>query len=131
MISISGDGGFGWNLQELATVARYRPRLVAVVFEDGAFGNVQRIQSNLFKREIGTALHNPDFIALARAFGVDATAVNSPAGLEAALRAALGGGDPKLIVVRVGTMPSPWHLIHKFHKAPQPVAPNPLGEPQT
>ncbi|MCG3189147.1 MAG: Acetolactate synthase isozyme 1 large subunit [Burkholderiaceae bacterium] len=130
VISINGDGGFGWNLQELATVARYRPRLATIVFEDGAFGNVRRIQATLFKREIGSDLHNPDFVALARAFGLKATAVDSPPGLQTALRDALDGGAPALIVVRVGAMPSPWHLIHKFYKAPHPVPPNPLGEPQ-
>lgn len=129
VVSINGDGGFGWNLQELATVARYRPRLVTIVFDDGAFGNVRRIQSTVFKREIGTALHNPDFVALARAFGLPATAVDSPAGLEAALQAALAAEGPAFIVVRVGPMPGPWHLVHTFSKAPQPAPPNPLGEP--
>ena len=129
VVSINGDGGFGWNLQELATVARHRPRLVTIVFEDGAFGNVRRIQSTVFKREIGTALSNPDFVALARAFGVPADSVDSPQGLESALRAALQVGGPHLIHVRVGPMPGPWHLIHTFSRAPHPAPPNPLGEP--
>jgi acetolactate synthase-1/2/3 large subunit len=90
---------------------------------------VRRIQSTVFKREIGTALHNPDFVALARALGLPATAVDSPAGLEAALQAALAAGEPGFIVVRVGPMPGPWHLVHTFSKAPQPAPPNPLGEP--
>lgn len=128
VVSINGDGGFGWNLQELATVARYRPRLVTIVFEDGAFGNVRRIQSTLFQREIGTTLHNPDFVALAQAFGLAATAVDSPQRLEEALAAALATDGPAFIVARVGAMPGPWHLIHGFSKAPRPAPPNPLGE---
>ncbi len=127
VVSINGDGGFGWNLQELATVARYRPRLVTVVFEDGAFGNVRRIQSTLFQREIGTALHNPDFLALARAFGLPAVAVDSPDGLASELSTAVASGGPVLIVVKVGAMPGAWHLIHTFSKVPYPPPPNPLG----
>lgn len=129
VVSINGDGGFGWNLQELATVAQHRPRLAVVVFEDGAFGNVRRIQSRVFKREIGTSLCNPDFVALARAFGLPAQAVDSPAGLEAALRAAVDSGGPMFILVRVGAMPGPWHLIHHFSPPPSPPPPNPLGPP--
>lgn len=129
VVSINGDGGFGWNLQELATLARHRPRLAVVVFEDGAFGNVRRIQANVFQREIGTALHNPDFVALARAFGLPAVAVDSPAGLRSELAAALASGGPAVIVVKVGPMPGAWHLIHRFSKAPSPAPANPLGEP--
>ena len=127
VISINGDGGFGWNLQELATLARDRPRLVVVVFNDGAFGNVRRIQRGVFKREIATELHNPDFVALAEAFGLPASRVDSPAALEAAIRQALQAGGPALIEVKVGEMPGPWHLIHSFSKAPRPAPPNPLG----
>lgn len=130
VVSINGDGGFGWNLQELATAARYRAPLVAVVFNDGAFGNVRRIQSTVFQREIGTALHNPDFVALARAFGVDAERVDSPQALGAALRSAHAAGGPALIEVPVGPMPGCWHLIHEFSKKPRPEPPNPLGQPE-
>jgi acetolactate synthase-1/2/3 large subunit len=131
VVSLNGDGGFGWNLQELATVARYRPRLAIVVFEDGAFGNVRRIQARVFKREIGTTLCNPDFLALARAFGLPAVAVDSPADLESALRAAFDNGGPVFVLVRVGAMPGPWHLIHTFSPPPKPAPPNPLDEPVT
>jgi len=129
VVSINGDGGFGWNLQELATVAKYRPRLVTIVFADGAFGNVRRIQANVFKREIGTDLCNPDFVALARAFGLPAVSVDSPEGLESELAAALRSDGPAFIEVKVSAMPGAWHLIHSFSKAPHAAPPNPLGEP--
>lgn len=111
VVSINGDGGFGWNLQELATAASYRVPLVIVIFRDNAFGNVRRMQLEAFGREIGTTLHNPDFIALARAFGVDAMRVETPAALTAAIREAPDDA-PLLIEVPVGVMPSPWPLIH-------------------
>ncbi len=75
-VAISGDGGFGWNLQELATAAKYSIPLIMVVFVDGAFGNVRRIQQEVFNRQIGTELHNPDFHKLADAFGVTSTRAN-------------------------------------------------------
>lgn len=129
VVSINGDGGFGWNLQELSTMAKYRPDLVVVVFADGAFGNVRRIQSNVFQREIGTSLHNPDFVKLAESFGLDATRVDSPEGFKSALASAIAAGGPRVIEARVSAMPGPWHLIHTFSKAPRPAPANPLGEP--
>ena len=68
VVSINGDGGFGWNLQELATVAEYRLPLITVIFNDGAFGNVRRIQKEVFARTLGTELANPDFLKLGDAF---------------------------------------------------------------
>ena len=129
VISINGDGGFGWGLQELATAAKYRANLAIVVFADGAFGNVRRIQNNVFQRETDTTLHNPDYGQLAAAFGVAGERVDSPDGLAAALERAFAAGGPHLIEVRVGAMQGPWHLIHTFSKAPRPAPANPLGEP--
>ncbi len=129
VVSITGDGGFGWSLQELATAAKYRIPVTVVVFADGRFGNVHRMQANQFGRGLGTELHNPDFVALARAFGVDARQVASPEALREALVAALASDGPTLIEVPVGEMASPWHLWHAFAPAPRPAPPNPLGEP--
>lgn len=132
VVSITGDGGFGWNLQELATAARYQIPLITVVFADGAFGNVRRIQREVFGREFGTELKNPDFLLLARAFGVDALRAESPEALESALRSAIAGPRrPLLIEVPVGEMPSPWHLIHRLSKYPHPEPANPLDRPAT
>ncbi len=129
VVSINGDGGFGWGLQELATAARYRPDLVVVVFADQAFGNVRRMHNAAFQRETGTELHNPDFVKLADAFGLPGSRVDSPAGLRLALQTAIGRGGPALIEVSVAAMPSPWHLIYQFARAPRPAPPSPLGDP--
>ena len=128
-VSITGDGGFGWGLQDLATVAKYKLNLTIVVFADGYFGNVRRIQRRTFGREIGDDLHNPDFALLAQAFGIRFDSVNSPRDLSTAMAKAKSQGGPCLIEVRVGEMPSPWALIHPFVPAPAPPPPNPLGEP--
>ncbi len=128
-VSITGDGGFGWGLQDLATAAKYRLNLTIVVFADGYFGNVRRIQRRQFGREIGDDLYNPDFALLAQAYGIGFKRVDSPEGLSLALADAKAVEGPQFIEVRVGEMPSPWALIHPFVPAPAPPPPNPLGEP--
>jgi acetolactate synthase-1/2/3 large subunit len=113
VVSINGDGGFGWNLQELATAKKYRIGLITVVFNDAAFGNIRRTQRTSFgKRLLGTDLVNPDYVALAGAFGIAGERVTSPEGLTAAITTAAGHGEPVLIEVPMGEVPSPWHLIH-------------------
>jgi acetolactate synthase-1/2/3 large subunit len=56
-------------------------------------------------------LQNPDFVALAQAFGVPGVRVTSPAALQAAITDSLGENGPVLIEAPVGEMPSPWHLM--------------------
>lgn len=128
VVAISGDGGFGWNLQELATAKRYGLRAVAVVFNDSAFGNVKRMQIGQFGRVLGSDLVNPDFVKLAQAFGIDAERVSEPAALQAALASAIAARRPGLIEVTVGAMPNPWHLLRSHYQAATPPPPNPLGE---
>jgi acetolactate synthase I/II/III large subunit len=111
VVAISGDGGFGWSLQELSTARKYGIGLITVVFADGYFGNVRRIQQEDFGRTIGTGLANPDFIGLARAFGVAAIRVSSPARLTGVIREAGAGREPLLIEVPVGELPSPRELM--------------------
>ncbi len=127
VVSINGDGGFGWGLQELATAARYALNVAIVVFADGRFGNVQRIQRRTFGHEFVTEVANPDFQQLAAAFGIPFSRVASPGGLGDALRTARQG--PVLIEVPVGEMASPWPIIHPFVPSPTPPPPNPLGAP--
>ena len=66
VVSVSGDGGFLYNVAELATAVRHGIGVPVVVFDDAAFGNVKRIQSRTFGREIASSLTNPDFVALAQ-----------------------------------------------------------------
>ena len=114
VVAISGDGGFMFTANELATAVRHRIPLVAVVFNDGAFGNVRRIQAEQFgNRLIACDLANPDFLRFAESFGAAAERAKDPAGLRAALKRALSQRDrPTIIEVPVGPMPSPWEFIH-------------------
>ena len=114
VVAISGDGGFMFTANELATAMRHRIPLVTVVFNDGAFGNVRRIQQESFgNRLIGSDLANPDFVLFAKSFGAEAVRANGPEELRAALRRAFAHRDgPTVIEVPVGAMPSPWEFIH-------------------
>jgi acetolactate synthase-1/2/3 large subunit len=114
VLSISGDGGFLYTANELATAIRHRIPLVAIVFVDGAFGNVRRIQEEQYgNRLIASDLANPDFVRYAESFGAAAERAGNPDELRAALRRGFARRDiPSLIEVRVGPMPSPWEFIH-------------------
>jgi acetolactate synthase I/II/III large subunit len=114
VLSISGDGGFLYTANELATAVRHRIPLTAVVFVDGAFGNVRRIQQeNYGNRVIASDLVNPDFVRFAESFGVTADRVRTPEALRGALRRAFARRDgPTLIEVPVGPFPSPWPFLH-------------------
>jgi acetolactate synthase-1/2/3 large subunit len=113
VVSINGDGGFLYTANELATAIRHRIPLVAIVFADGAFGNVRRIQEERFgNRLIASDLANPDFVRYAESFGAAAERARGPDELRAALRRAIARREPSLIEVPVGPMPSPWEFIH-------------------
>jgi acetolactate synthase I/II/III large subunit len=113
VLSISGDGGFLYTASEMATAIRHRIPLISIVFNDGAFGNVRRIQEERFgNRLIASDLANPDFVAFAESFGAAAMRVKSPDELRPALRRAFARRDgPTLIEVPVSAMPSPWEFI--------------------
>ncbi|HEV7983405.1 MAG TPA: thiamine pyrophosphate-dependent enzyme [Xanthobacteraceae bacterium] len=114
VVAVSGDGGFMFTANELATAMRHRIPLVTVVFADGAFGNVRRIQADHYgNRLIACDLANPDFVRFAESFGASAERAADPAALRAALRRGFARRDgPTLIEVPVGPMPSPWEFIH-------------------
>lgn len=113
VLSISGDGGFLYTATELATAVRHRIPLVSVVFADGAFGNVRRIQDEHYGgRRIACDLANPDFVRFAESFGAEAERVETPDELGAALARGFARRDgPTVIEMRVGPMPSPWEFI--------------------
>ena len=112
VLSITGDGGFLFTATEMATAVRHRIPLVTVLFNDGAFGNVRRIQEERFGRQIASDLANPDFVKFAESFGAMAMRASEPSELARALRRAFARRDaPTLIEVPVGALPSPWEFI--------------------
>jgi acetolactate synthase-1/2/3 large subunit len=115
VVSVSGDGGFLFGLQELATAVQHRINVVAVVFNNDSYGNVRRDQCQSYKgRYIGCDLVNPDFVRLAESFGVQAWRAKSPEGLKKVLEEALSLNAPALIEVPIekDSETSPWPFIH-------------------
>ena len=91
VVAISGDGGFMFTANELATAMRHRIPLVTVVFNDGAFGNVRRMQQEQYgNRLIGSDLANPDFVRFAESFGAAGDARHKPAGIARGAAARFG-----------------------------------------
>ena len=105
VVVLSGDGGFLYNSQELATAVQHRIPVVVVVFNDNAYGNVLRAQLEEFGGHVlGSRLHNPDFTALAQSYGARGVKAEGAVELKAALQEALGQEVPTLIEVPVGEM---------------------------
>ena len=114
VLSILGDGGFMFAVQELATAVQEGIGVIAVVFNNAGYGNVRRDQKRLFSgRSIATSLNNPDFMDLARSFGVRGYRVDSPETLRPALRQTIAADKPALIEVIVDPDEevSPWELL--------------------
>ena len=102
VISVNGDGGFLFTMPELATAVQHAIPLIAIVFSDGHFGNVRRIQKAMYGgRVIASDLHNPDFVRLAEAFGATGMRATEPEELRNALAAARLIDGPVLIEVPV------------------------------
>jgi acetolactate synthase-1/2/3 large subunit len=112
VVALAGDGGFLYSLGELATQRQHALNVVSIVFNDCAFGNVKRTQEQAFGgRVVASELVNPDFVSLARSFGIDAERVDTAPRLEAALRSAVAARRPALIEVSVGLMSNVWPVI--------------------
>jgi acetolactate synthase-1/2/3 large subunit len=114
VVSVTGDGGFMFGVQELATAVQYGINLVTIVFNNRSFGNIRRDQQRFYNgRVIGDELRNPDFVALAESFGVAGYRVNTPAALQTCLEKALAGDMPALIEVEVerDSEASPWQFM--------------------
>ncbi|HEY7295007.1 MAG TPA: thiamine pyrophosphate-dependent enzyme [Dehalococcoidia bacterium] len=110
VVSISGDGGFGYQMQELGTLMNHGiTNLVTIVFNDSAYGNVRRTQRLQFNNQIlATDLRNPDYVKLAEAFGMAGARATSPEELRHHLHTALADSQPTLIEVPLGEVPSVW-----------------------
>ncbi|MVT49727.1 hypothetical protein GPL17_04405 [Bradyrhizobium yuanmingense] len=115
VVAITGDGGFMFGVQELATAVQFNIGVVTLVFNNNAYGNVRRDQRQHFDgRVVASDLVNPDFVKLAESFGVAAARVTAPEQFKAAMEKALGHGGPVLISVEVprDSEVSPWAFIH-------------------
>ncbi|MAI48605.1 MAG: hypothetical protein CBC34_021700 [Hyphomicrobiaceae bacterium TMED74] len=114
IVSILGDGGFMFAVQELATAVQEKIGVVAVVFNNSAYGNVRRDQKNLYNnRTNAVELQNPDFMMLAKSFGAKGYQTSSPEELRPALKQVISEDVPALIEVTVDpdSETSAWPLL--------------------
>jgi acetolactate synthase I/II/III large subunit len=108
VVSVNGDGGFMYNVQELSTAVLHNIPLTTIVFNDNAFGNVKRIQQESYRgRTIASDLLNPDFVKLADSFGMRGLRAHTPEELRGAIQESFKHDGPALIEVPVGPMPNP------------------------
>ncbi len=112
VLSICGDGGFMYNVQELATAVLHNIPVVCVVFTDGHYGNVRRMQKELWdNRVIATELRNPDFPMMAESFGAAGFKAEGPEAMGKAIEDAFASGRPSLIEVPMQDVPDPWPVL--------------------
>jgi acetolactate synthase I/II/III large subunit len=102
VVTFSGDGDFLMNGQEFATAAQYGIAVIVVVVNNGMYGTIRMHQEREYPARVhGTALSNPDFAALARAYGGHGETVTATADFPAAFERAVASGKPSLIEVQI------------------------------
>ncbi|MGV8923840.1 MAG: acetolactate synthase 2 catalytic subunit [Thermomonas sp.] len=113
VICVSGDGSIMMNIQELATLKRYRLPVKIVLLDNQALGMVRQWQELFFDKRYSEVdlSDNPDFAAVAAAFGVQSLHVDRAEGVEAALQALLAADGPALLHVAIDTAANVWPLV--------------------
>ena len=101
ILAISGDAGFLMNVQEMETARRLNSNIVAMVWEDHAYGLIEWKQQNEFGRNTELSFGNPDWLGLAAAFGWDGQYIDASDEILPALERALNYQGPSLLVVRI------------------------------
>jgi acetolactate synthase-1/2/3 large subunit len=113
VVALCGDGGFLYTSQELATAVQEQANVVAIVFNDNAYGALKLFQDRHHGgRRIGVELRNPDFAKLGEAYGAHGIKLRTSADLGSALTDALGRRGPAIIECPLdfdlGTVLPPW-----------------------
>lgn len=117
VVSVAGDGGFMFGVQELATAVQNDLGVIVVLFNNNLYGNVRSMQENLYdNRVIATDLHNPDFVKLAHSFGANGCRVHNFEDLRKAIREAKLKKKPTIIEVPVDNN---WPSTNKFKALPK------------
>lgn len=115
VVSVSGDGGFMFGVQELMTAAEFNIGLISIVVNNHSYGNVRRDQEMGFgSRFCGSELKTPDFVKLAESFGIRGYRVESPHALKPLLAKCIELDQPCVIEIQSerGLESSPWPFIH-------------------
>jgi acetolactate synthase-1/2/3 large subunit len=100
VVSVSGDGGFMMTMMEMATAMQYGVKTTHVLFNNGSLGTIRLNQEQAFPgRVTATDLANPDFVAVAKGFGLDAFRVEKDAQFLPAFTKAMRSKKPALVEV--------------------------------
>ena len=115
VLNLVGDGGFLFSATELATAVQHDIPVTILLHDNGAYGNVNRIQRERFgpDRTIASTLQNPDFVAFGESFGVQSQRADSIDDLRPALESAFAHDGPSLIVSAMGDVPNPWPFLRQ------------------
>jgi acetolactate synthase-1/2/3 large subunit len=101
VLGIAGDAGFLMNVQEMETAKRLGCNLVMMVWEDGEYGLIAWKQEAQFGKHTDLSFSNPDWSALASAFGWGMHDVRNAADLADELEAAFQEEGPSLVVIPI------------------------------
>ena len=111
VVCLTGDGGFMYAAQELATAVQFDIPVVVVIINDGAYKNVEMMLNDNYQgRATATRLKNPDFLKFADSFGVQARRVDTPQALCEALESLLALNEPAVIDYTIDDLPSAFWL---------------------
>jgi acetolactate synthase I/II/III large subunit len=125
VMNFAGDGDFMMNGQEIATAVQYRAGVLFILFNNNMYGTIRMHQEKTYPARVsGTQLQNPDFAALARAYGAYGEALDTTEDFAPALRRALAHieetGLPALIELRYdGNLITPGMTLEAMRKAAQ------------
>ncbi|WP_318375207.1 acetolactate synthase 2 catalytic subunit [Enterobacter sp.] len=113
VICISGDGSFMMNVQELGTVKRKQLPLKIVLLDNQRLGMVRQWQQLFFQERYSetTLTDNPDFLMLARAFGIPGQHITRKDQVEAAIDTLLASEGPYLLHVSIDELENVWPLV--------------------
>lgn len=102
VVAFAGDGCFLMNGQEFATAVQYGAAILVIVVNNGSYGTIRMHQEREYPGRVeGTSLNNPDFAALARAYGGHGETVERTEEFAPAFGRAVAAGKPALIEIRL------------------------------
>ena len=112
-LTVVGDGGMLFTATELATAVQHSINTTVLLFDNAAYGNVQRLQRQRYgpDRTIASALRNPDWVAFGESFGVRTERAGNPEELPRVLEESLAHRGPSMVVVDTADEPDPWPLL--------------------
>jgi acetolactate synthase-1/2/3 large subunit len=107
VVNITGDGSFGFTMNELDTARRYKLAVVNIIHNNAAWGIIRQGQKMQLDFEMGTGLEETDYAAIARGFGCHGETVTCAQDLAPALQRAFASGLPAVLDCRTRFVPHP------------------------